>query len=85
MISEVCNVVVDLFERNGRNPKFGPHYAGYLDLALRSLIRLKSSDPAKTAAIVQKIELTRILRNEAIFSSIPGVPALFEKAKNLLS
>jgi len=84
MIAELCVVILGLFERHCGNPKFGPHYVGYLDLALRSLIRLKSSDPEKTSTIVKKIELTQVLRNGKTCSSIPGVPELLEKAKTLL-
>src|SRR5262249_52588892 len=45
LIGEVCGTALRLAREHGANPRFGYHYRGYLDLALRSLRRLLDKNP----------------------------------------
>lgn len=45
LIGDVCACAVRLFKRHAGEPRLRPHYLGYLDLVVRSLVRLQQHDP----------------------------------------
>jgi len=61
MIGDVCDAAVRLFNRySNRNDKVGIHYAGYLDLVVRSLEKLIERNPEQALFAITRASFERV-------------------------
>jgi len=60
MIGDVCDAAVRLFDWYGGNQDIGLHYAGYLDLVVRSLERLRDRNPDQAFFATRKAGFDRV-------------------------
>lgn len=83
LIARVAKGAARWFERSADQPRSGVHYVGYLELVVRSLLRLRERAPAAAAEIQSQLELSHLLDSAASLPAtesrerLLGVSALY--------
>lgn len=85
LIGEVCEMVFRLTREHGAHPRFGYHYLGFLDLAMRSLQRLLDMRPeeGQAALAISGLQDSRAELERVMFRASPQA-ALLGQLRDLL-
>lgn len=71
MLQRVCQSGVAWFRQHGHQPGYGSHYLGYMELIVRSLLRLKERAPEMAEALKTQLGLPQVMAS----ADLPASPS----------